>query len=141
MNRIIRYAIPLCTSIAIGLLMHRVSERKAMRSRIADRMVEDDREVLAQLHESGADLRRPLPITFTMVFRRERDATRAAEQASLPGMRAVVLAVPNQNAWLCDVSGELVPTEAVIRDIGMRLNGIAESNAGTYDGWEAALDG
>jgi hypothetical protein len=54
----------------------------------------------------------------------------------------VFLGVPTAadgKAWLCFVSGTMVPTELAIRAARARLQAGATALGGEYDGWEAAV--
>ncbi len=45
----------------------------------------------------------------------------------------------DDSAWLCFVSGQMIPAESAIHAEAVRLLALAQAHGGEYDGWEAAI--
>ena len=103
--------------------------------------LEADRETLRALRESGADLTRATEVRYYLYFPTEEAARAAAARASTPELRATVRRAADDSAWLCLVEGEMVPTEGAIHAASARLQAVAATHGGEYDGWEAAVTG
>jgi hypothetical protein len=101
--------------------------------------LEGDRQTLNALRKAGADLTRPTEVNFYLYFPTQAAAADAAAQAQTPELPARVMPGPDGKAWLCFVSGTMVPTELAIRAASTRLQAVATSLGGEYDGWEAAV--
>ena len=100
---------------------------------------EADRQTLDALRNAGADLTRPTEVNFYLYFPTQAAATNAAAQAQTPELPARVMPGADGKAWLCFVSGTMVPTELAIRAASTRLQAVATALGGEYDGWEAAI--
>lgn len=101
--------------------------------------LEADRQTLGALHEAGADLTKATEVNFYLYFPTEAAAADAAAQAQTPELPARVVPAADGKAWLCFVSGTMVPTEPAIHAASARLLAVATALGGDYDGWEAAV--
>jgi hypothetical protein len=101
--------------------------------------LEGDRQVLAQMRQAGADLSKPTEVNFYLYFKDRAAAERALPEAGDGTLTASVRPGTNSDAWLCLVSGTMVPDEAAIHATVVRLLGLAQRYGGDYDGWEAAI--
>ena len=98
-----------------------------------------DAQVLRALREAGADLTKETEVNFYLYFPIRDAAVRAAESDHTPGFTATVDQGADGKTWLCLISGTMVPSEAAIRTASVRLQALASSLGGEYDGWEAAV--
>jgi hypothetical protein len=101
--------------------------------------LEGDRQVLAQMREAGADLTKPTEVNFYLYFKDRAAADSAAAHAGEGPLVATVRRAGDNSAWLCFVSGQMVPAETAIHAHAVRLLALARANGGEYDGWEAAI--
>lgn len=101
--------------------------------------IEADRQVLAQLRKAGADLSKPTEVLYYLYFKERPAADSAAAQVGPGPLSARVQRAADDSAWLCLVSGEMVPSEQAIREYTTRLVALARMYHGEYDGWEAAV--
>ena len=101
--------------------------------------LEGDRQVLAQLRKAGADLSRPTEVNYYLYFQERRAAESAASEVGNGPLAATVRRAGDDSAWLCFVSGTMVPSETAIRAYSTRLVEVARRHGGEYDGWEAAI--
>ena len=100
---------------------------------------EADAQVLRALREAGADLTKETEVNFYLYFPIRDSAVRAAESDHTPGFTATVDQGADGKTWRCLISGTMVPSEAAIRTASVRLQALASSLGGEYDGWEAAV--
>ena len=101
--------------------------------------LEADRQTLNALQKAGADLTKPTEVSFYLYFPTQAAAADAAARAQTQELPARVVPGTESKAWLCLVSGMMVPTELAIRAASTRLQAVATSLGGEYDGWEAAV--
>lgn len=101
--------------------------------------LEGDRQVLAHLRKAGADLSKPTDVRYYVYFSERSAADSAAAQVGPGPLSARVQRAANDSAWLCLVSGDMVPSEQAIREYTTRLVALAKRYRGEYDGWEAAV--
>src|SRR3954470_4645027 len=101
--------------------------------------LEGDQQVLAQLRNAGADLTKPTEVNFYLYFKERHAADSAAAHASEGPLVATVRRAGDDSAWLCFVSGQMIPAEAAIHAHSVRLLALAQAHGGEYDGWEAAV--
>lgn len=101
--------------------------------------LEGDRQVLAQMRKAGADLSKPTEVNFYLYFKERRAADNAAAHAAADPLIATVRPGRDTSSWLCLVSGQMVPDEAAIHAMAVRLLDLAKQYGGEYDGWEAAI--
>lgn len=100
---------------------------------------EADRQTLKALRDAGADLTKPTNVNAYLYFEALEDAERAAAEVSTPEMTATVKRAADDSAWLCFLTGTMVPSENAIRALSIRLLAVAAAHSGEYDGWEAAV--
>jgi hypothetical protein len=98
-----------------------------------------DRATLDQLKKAGADLSKPTEVLFYLYLPDQALAMKAAERATTTNLSASVDRAAKGSSWLCLVKGEMVPALAAIHAETRRLEDIATSLGGEYDGWEAAV--
>ena len=101
--------------------------------------LEGDQQVLEQLRKTGADLTKPTEVNFYLYFKDRQAADSAAAHAGEGPLVATVRRAGDDSAWLCFVSGQMVPSEAAIHAHSVRLLALARAHGGEYDGWEAAV--
>lgn len=101
--------------------------------------LEGDQQVLAELRKAGGDLAKPTEVNYYLYFHDKRAADTAAAHAGAGPLVATVRRAVDTSAWLCFVSGTMIPSEAAIHAHTVRLVEIARQYGGEYDGWEAAL--
>jgi regulator of RNase E activity RraB len=101
--------------------------------------LEGDRQVLAQLRKAGADLTKTTEVNFYLYFQDRAAAESAAVHAGEGPLVATVRQAADDSTWLCFVSGQMVPAEALIHAHAARLLSLATAHGGEYDGWEAAI--
>jgi len=101
--------------------------------------LEGDQKVLAELRKAGGDLAKPTEVNYYLYFHDRTAADSAAAHAGAGPLVATVRRAGDDSAWLCFVSGTMVPSEAAIHAHTVRLVEIAQRYGGEYDGWEAAL--
>ena len=95
--------------------------------------------MLAQLREAGADLSKATEINYYLYFPDRQSADSTAAHVGPGPLKATVRRAADDSAWLCLVTGTMVPTEGAIRAYTTRLVDLARTYHGVYDGWEAAL--
>ena len=137
-----RLLIPLAVIVAVVLLRYlRPHPTVTKTDEVAGGVgsLEGDRQVLAQMREAGADLSKPTEINFYLYFNDRATAERAKTEAGDGSLTATVRPGANSDTWLCLVSGTMIPDEATIHAIVVRLLGVAQRHGGDYDGWEAAI--
>jgi Regulator of ribonuclease activity B len=98
-----------------------------------------DAETLHELRKAGTDLNKPTDVEFYLYFRTREAAERAQHSVQLPGFSAVVKPAEAGKNWLCLLNGRLVPSEDEISSVSKRLQTLADSLDGDYDGWEAKV--
>jgi regulator of ribonuclease activity B len=130
--------------IAAGVLLVFNSRRSSGMKRVADGKgvigsLEGDQQVLAELKKAGGDLSKPTEVNYYLYFQNKSAAESASALAGAGPLVATVRRAANDSAWLCYVSGTMIPSEAAIHAHTVRLVEIARKYGGEYDGWEAAL--
>lgn len=100
---------------------------------------EADAATLRALRDAGADLTKETEVNFYLYFPTREAAERAAEHARTPTFTATVRKGSLGETWLCFVTSRMVPSEPAIRAAATRLQAVAATNGGEYDGWEAAV--
>jgi hypothetical protein len=130
-------------SVLVFLGVLRTLQRKYVRPTAVLRApigsLEADRQTLTALREAGADLTKLTEVNFYLYFPTQAAAADAAAQAQTPELPARVVRAADGKAWLCFVSGTMVPTESAIHAASARLQAVATALGGDYDGWEAAV--
>ena len=95
---------------------------------------------LRALADAGANLARETETLFFLYFPTEAHARSAANVAQREGFAAKVSApVQGHSEWLCRLTREMVPSRAAIKATRARLEELATSLGGEFDGWEAAV--
>lgn len=98
-----------------------------------------DRQTLEALRRAGADLTKPTHVLFYLYFDSREDAERALASATTPELAGKVEPAATGESWLLLLEGTMVPTETAINATSVRLEALASSLDGEYDGWEAAV--
>jgi len=101
--------------------------------------LEADRQTLRALRDAGADLTKPTTVNFYIYFAERGAAESASAQAGTATLKSKVQRAADDSAWLCLVTGSMVPSESAIRQESTRLQAVAAAHGGDYDGWEAAV--
>jgi hypothetical protein len=101
--------------------------------------LEADQQTLRALRDAGANLTKPTEVNFYLYFHERAAADSAAAQAGTQELTASVQRAADNSAWLCLVTGTIVPSETAIRQASSRLQAVAATHGGEYDGWEAAV--
>lgn len=96
--------------------------------------LEGDRQVLEQLRKAGADLTKLTEVEFYLYFKDRQSADSAAAHAGDGRLVATGRRAGDDSAWLCLVSGNMVPSEAAIHSNATRLLALARAHRGEYDG-------
>ena len=99
----------------------------------------EDRAVLEQLRQAGSDLSRPHPIDHYLYFPKEDAARSAANVLRGEGYRVDVRVGADEVNWLALASHSIVPTPQTIAETTARMEKLAASLGGEYDGWQAAV--
>lgn len=95
---------------------------------------------LQQLEAAGADLRKETEMLFFLYFPTEGHAQSAAAVARREGFSASVTAPPpGFDEWNTQLTRYMVPDRAAIKATRARLEELAASLGGEFDGWEAAV--
>jgi Regulator of ribonuclease activity B len=135
MSKPVWMALAVIAAIAVLAFLFRTRLPGAARIRSA----EADAQTLRALQEAGADLTKETEVNFYLYFPVRDSAARAAGADHAPGLAATVRPGADGKTWLCLISGRMVPSEADIRDASLRMQALASSLGGEYDGWEAAV--
>lgn len=99
-----------------------------------------DAATLEALRRAGADLSRETETRFYLYLPTEGHARSAATVASREGYQAEVREpVAGYTEWLCLLTCRMAPTAEAIDAARLRLEELAESLGGEFDGWEAAV--
>lgn len=102
----------------------------------------DDPDALTirALQDAGADLARETETIFYLYFPTEGHARSAAHVATREGYAAEVCPPPSgYTTWLCRLTRQMAPSHAAIAATRTRLEELATSLEGEFDGWEAAV--
>lgn len=94
---------------------------------------------LRALADAGANLARETETLFFLYFPTEAHAQSAANVAQREGFVARVSAPVQGSEWLCRLTREMVLSRAAIKATRERLEELATSLSGEFDGWEAAV--
>lgn len=99
-----------------------------------------DDATLEALRDAGADLSLATETRFYLYFPTEATARHAANTATSEGYAAIVREPLEGYAdWLCLLTRTLVPSRSEIKAARARLEHLAISLHGEFDGWEAAV--
>jgi hypothetical protein len=99
---------------------------------------QEDAKTLRALREAGADLTKSTDVFFRVYFPTQEAADRAAQSVQIPGLTAQVKA-QQEKRWLMMLSGQMKPTEQEIAAVSNKLQELADSLGGVYDGWQAKV--
>jgi hypothetical protein len=95
--------------------------------------------VLEKLAAVGADIGVPTEVNVYLYFPSEDAARLAAEQVRELGFREVHVSASLNESWACIGSCLMAPELDAIRTLATRLEEVARTHGGEYDGWEAAV--
>ena len=99
-----------------------------------------DDVVLRAMRDAGADLARETETRFYLYFPTAGHAHSAANVASREGYLTEVREPPEgYDTWLCLVTQQMTPSRDAIKAVRARLEELARSLDGEFDGWEAAV--
>jgi regulator of RNase E activity RraB len=101
--------------------------------------VADDRAVLYELQRAGSDLTLFHHIRHYLYFPTETAARKAAETLRAEGYTVEVERGSDDVSWLALAAHSVIPSIEVITRVRSRLESLAASMRGEYDGWEAAV--
>jgi hypothetical protein len=92
-----------------------------------------DGAALSQVVESGADLTRPMIVTFAFRFSGDDAAHRLAHAVTMIGFTSAVEA--RDDAWMCSASKQMFVSYRLIEAAREELAGLAAPDAGEFVGW------
>lgn len=98
-----------------------------------------DQQVLDSLRAKGSDLSKPHPIQHYLYFHAQRVAEQAGLELQAVGYKVIVRPAAKGNDWLVLASNVVVPTPTAIAEAVGRMDNVAATFRGEYDGWEAAI--
>jgi len=98
-----------------------------------------DRAVLESLRQSGSNLSLPHVVEHYLYFLKEAAARAAAKILRTEGYRVEVRLGADGISWLVLASHAVTPAPATVARTTLRLEEIASSLGGEYDGWEATV--
>jgi hypothetical protein len=98
-----------------------------------------DRALLASLQRSGSNLSLPHVIEHYLYFPKETAACDAAETLRGEGYEVEVRLGADGVNWLVLASHAVLPAAATVARTTLRLEALASSLSGEYDGWEATV--
>lgn len=99
-----------------------------------------DDVTLRHLEAAGADLRKETEVLFFLYFPTEEHAQSAAKVAEREGFEAEVMSPPTGfTEWNTRLTRRMAPARAAIKAVRARLEELASSLGGDFDGWEAAV--
>lgn len=98
------------------------------------KLLEENRTVLAQIAESGSDLRGRREVDFENVFPCEESAHTFAKLSKEAGYPPEVWLTEGEE-WNVTVKVSMVPTAEAITEIELFLDQLARSMSGKVDGW------
>jgi hypothetical protein len=109
-----------------------------------------DRQVLAAMASRGADLRKPAHTIHFLYFKSRAGADSAAADLRAAGYQNVrVDRAPSTSIWKrlfgprefsCIAETHAVPSEAAVFATTDKMNRLAATYTGVYDGWEASVE-
>jgi regulator of RNase E activity RraB len=111
-------------------------------SRVSDLLNDDDRAVIAQLFQAGADLGKPRDVLYYLYFK-SRDATEAAASDAAAHAFNVAIQEPLEGgtgAWsLTSERPAVVLDDATVRANTDYFEALAAKFGGEFDGWETSV--
>ncbi len=100
-----------------------------------------DGEVLEQLRRAGSNLALPHPINHYLYFPTEQAAQSAAATLKAEGYDVEVKLGADDTNWLVLASHVIVPKPSALSVVINRMERLASSLGGDFDGWEAKVMG
>lgn len=96
--------------------------------------------ILGQLHEHGADLKKPREVTYYVYFTSEESAEAGATEARMAGYICEVRSPLPEAPGLWSLVSErtVVLDPPAVRAADDLFQAIADRRGGDFDGWEAA---
>jgi len=94
---------------------------------------------LAALESAGSDLARPHPIQHYLYFPEKRTARKVGKSLKDEGYTVDVRRGAQGTDWLVLATHTAVPSADLIARVTGRMEALATSMHGEYDGWEAAI--
>jgi regulator of RNase E activity RraB len=94
-----------------------------------------DESVLAELKKVGSDLSKPHGIEFFLYLPSEDAARQAAEKLTVDGFDVEPAPAAEGTDWVCVATKTMIPNLADVQRISGKLETLAASLGGVYDGW------
>jgi hypothetical protein len=94
---------------------------------------------MQQLGLLGLDLKQSQPVEHFFYFHKQDSAQQAARKLRAEGYAAEATPRPTESNWLVLARGRMVPAVELISRIQNRMDQIAASFDGHYDGWGTPL--
>ena len=113
----------------------RVRDKKAQVSHRPD----VDQLMLDKLEQAGDDLTQPRTLEFVLYCPTQESARKAAEQVRGDGFEVSVRPSARSSDWLCLAIRRMVPEPGALSLVRTRLDRLAESVGGEYDGWRTPV--
>lgn len=98
-----------------------------------------DQQVLEELKRVGSNLSLPHSLLHYLYFDKKLMAIDVAEILIKDGYQVKVKLGADGENWLTLASHSIIPTNEVIEEIRSKMERIASSFGGEYDGWEAEV--
>ncbi len=122
------------------IIAHNVLRRRRSAAQSQSVGSADERTLLV-LAEAGADLSKEAEIEFLLYFPTKAHAESAAVVARRESFAALVSSPTEPDAlWSCILRRRMVPSIPAIEAMRTRLEDLAASLDGEFDGWEAAVE-
>lgn len=102
-------------------------------------LASNDQAVLAALQQAGSDLNLSHSIRHYLYFPTKKAANKVAKTLQAEGYAVEVQRGGDDVSWLTLATHSAIPNIEVITSFRSRLESLAESMQGEYDGWEAAI--
>ena len=94
---------------------------------------------LAALKRAGANMRAPTNVVVYLYFDCQRETDQARTELAAMGFSVNIEPPADGAQWLCQGEKAIVPTATAIHELTTRLDAIADSLHGEFDGWEAEV--
>jgi hypothetical protein len=120
-------------AVLLNVFRRRARQAKAVPSGTADE------QTLAALAEAGGDLTKETEVLFFLYFPSEAHARSAAQVVGREGFATEVGPPVDGTSWSCTLTRQMVPSPNEIARTRSRLEELATSLHGEFDGWEAAV--
>lgn len=102
--------------------------------------LDGDREAIAALLDSGADLAVAHAVEFYLYLNSNGDAVEVAQLLERDGFGTTVRAAALGPGWLCLARRTIIPSLENISAERARFEALAIRFSGEFDGWEASAD-